>query len=155
VLRMSETIRILTVERDGDDGLIATFSDGTTAGYFVRRTAGVETAPRTDRSQRFKRERGAGVVSTTKLHGVGELMGGPALLILGALHGMEREAKCEILARKQPPNLGPGYIWASIVDAPADLPDGEYQVRFDQHMLRATKERDQWLSSGPIACVSA
>ena len=27
-------IRILTVERD-DDGLVATFSDGTTAGYLV------------------------------------------------------------------------------------------------------------------------
>jgi len=30
---MAETTRILTAERDGDDGLIATFSDGTTAGY--------------------------------------------------------------------------------------------------------------------------
>jgi hypothetical protein len=30
---MAEPIEILTVERDGDDGLIVTFSDGTTAGY--------------------------------------------------------------------------------------------------------------------------
>jgi len=30
---MVEPIRILTVEREGDDGLIVTFSDGTTAGY--------------------------------------------------------------------------------------------------------------------------
>jgi hypothetical protein len=30
---MAETIRILTVERDGEDGLIVTFSDDTTAGY--------------------------------------------------------------------------------------------------------------------------
>ena len=28
-------IRILTLERDGDDGLIVTFSDGTTGGYVV------------------------------------------------------------------------------------------------------------------------
>jgi len=28
-------IRILSVERDGDDGLIVTFSDGTTAGYVL------------------------------------------------------------------------------------------------------------------------
>lgn len=28
-------IRILTVERDSDDGLIVTFSDGTTAAYVV------------------------------------------------------------------------------------------------------------------------
>jgi hypothetical protein len=32
---MSDSIRILTVEPDGDDGLIVTFSDGTTAGYVV------------------------------------------------------------------------------------------------------------------------
>ena len=32
---MPEQIRILTVERDCDDGLIVTFSDGTTAAYVV------------------------------------------------------------------------------------------------------------------------
>jgi hypothetical protein len=32
---MPEKIRILDVERDGDDGLIVTFSDGTTAAYVV------------------------------------------------------------------------------------------------------------------------
>jgi hypothetical protein len=30
---MAEPVRILTVKRDGEDGLIVTFSDGTTAGY--------------------------------------------------------------------------------------------------------------------------
>ena len=30
---MAETIRILTTECDGDDGLIVTFSDGTTGAY--------------------------------------------------------------------------------------------------------------------------
>ena len=30
---MGEAIRILTVELEGDDGLLVTFSDGTTAGY--------------------------------------------------------------------------------------------------------------------------
>ena len=30
---MAQTVQILTAKRDGDDGLIATFSDGTTAGY--------------------------------------------------------------------------------------------------------------------------
>jgi hypothetical protein len=30
----ADSIRILTVERD-DDGLVVTFSDGTTAGYLV------------------------------------------------------------------------------------------------------------------------
>lgn len=32
---MPEPIRIVTVERDGEDGLIVTLSDGTTAGYIV------------------------------------------------------------------------------------------------------------------------
>jgi hypothetical protein len=30
---MAEAIQILTVERDGEDGLIVTFLDGTIAGY--------------------------------------------------------------------------------------------------------------------------
>ena len=32
---MAEEIRILTTERDGDDGLIVTFSDGTTGVYVI------------------------------------------------------------------------------------------------------------------------
>lgn len=32
---MVATIRILTTELDGDDGLIATFSDGTTGAYVL------------------------------------------------------------------------------------------------------------------------
>ena len=32
---MSDSIHILTTERDGDDGLIVTFSDGTTGAYVV------------------------------------------------------------------------------------------------------------------------
>jgi hypothetical protein len=32
---MVNAIKILTVEQDGDDGVIVTFSDGTTAGYVV------------------------------------------------------------------------------------------------------------------------
>ncbi len=32
---MDGTIQILSVEQDGNDGLIVSFSDGTTAGYVV------------------------------------------------------------------------------------------------------------------------
>jgi hypothetical protein len=35
VFAMAEKIRLLSVEIDGDDGLIAMFSDGTTSGYVV------------------------------------------------------------------------------------------------------------------------
>lgn len=34
-LFMADSIRILTTEPDGDDGLIVTFSDGTTGAYVV------------------------------------------------------------------------------------------------------------------------
>jgi len=34
-MNMLVSTRILTAEPDGDDGLIVTFSDGTTAGYVV------------------------------------------------------------------------------------------------------------------------
>jgi hypothetical protein len=32
---MAEAIRILTVELEDEDGLVVTFSDGTTAGYVI------------------------------------------------------------------------------------------------------------------------
>jgi len=32
---MAKLTRIVTVERDGDDGIFVTFSDGTTAGYVI------------------------------------------------------------------------------------------------------------------------
>jgi hypothetical protein len=38
---MAEEIRILTTEPDGDDGLIVTFSDGTTGAYVVEELLGL------------------------------------------------------------------------------------------------------------------
>jgi hypothetical protein len=38
---MAKPIRILTVEREGEDGLIVTFSDGTTAGYVTEELLGL------------------------------------------------------------------------------------------------------------------
>jgi hypothetical protein len=32
---MAEPVRILTVELEGEDGLVVTFSDGTTTGYVI------------------------------------------------------------------------------------------------------------------------
>ena len=39
--RMREGIHLLAVELDGQDGLIATFSDGTTGGYVVEELLGL------------------------------------------------------------------------------------------------------------------
>lgn len=38
---MSDQIQILTVEKDDGDGLITTFSDGTTAGYVAEELLGL------------------------------------------------------------------------------------------------------------------
>jgi hypothetical protein len=38
---MSEAVEILTVEKDDGDGFIATFSDGTTAGYVAEELLGL------------------------------------------------------------------------------------------------------------------
>jgi hypothetical protein len=50
---MPKQIKILTAERDGDDGLIVTFSDGTTAAYVVEELLelrpGREPVPRTSK----------------------------------------------------------------------------------------------------------
>jgi thiamine phosphate synthase YjbQ (UPF0047 family) len=53
---MAEEVHILKAEQDGEDGLIVTFSDGTTCGYVVEellemrpiREAVKETAPAAD-----------------------------------------------------------------------------------------------------------
>jgi hypothetical protein len=52
---MNPPIRILTTERDGDDGLIVTFSDGTTGGYVVEEL--LELRPIRDRvkTKRFSK----------------------------------------------------------------------------------------------------
>lgn len=52
---MDETIRILTTEFDGDDGLIVTFSDGTTGAYVVEEL--LELRPFRDRTKTVKIEK--------------------------------------------------------------------------------------------------
>jgi hypothetical protein len=78
-------------------------------------------------------------------------MKGLAVMIAGVLRGMGCETNCEVLARKQSPDLGPEYSEAFILNAPADLPEGEYLVMFDGHTLRATKAHGLWLPSSEIA----
>ena len=77
-------------------------------------------------------------------------MKGPAVMIPGLLFGMKREATCHVLTRQQSPDLGADYVEGFIINAPPDLPDGEYLVVFDRHTLRAFKDGALWLSSGPI-----
>jgi hypothetical protein len=79
---------------------------------------------------------------------------GPIVLRHGHVKGMSRTATCEVLARKIP--LGPKLKTGSheyssdcaVIDAPADLPDGEYLIYFDEHVISATKKGAYWLSRG-------
>jgi hypothetical protein len=64
---------------------------------------------------------------------------------------MERETTCEVLARKTASQNGLAYSEGFVLSAPADLPDGEYLVKFDHHILRATKQRGIWLTSRVIS----
>jgi len=49
---MLNSIRILTAEPDGEDGLIINFSDGTTAGYVIEEL--VDLRPRREPTLRAK-----------------------------------------------------------------------------------------------------
>lgn len=55
-----------------------------------------------------------------------------AVLIKGKLRGMGRAAACEVLATKSvvPEATSPIYSHCAVIEAPADLPDGDYEVEF-------------------------
>jgi hypothetical protein len=72
------------------------------------------------------------------------------VLLPGVLRGMDREEKCEVLARKTSSQAGAVYCEGFVLNAPAGLPDGEYIVTFDRHTLRATKQRGMWLASTDV-----
>jgi hypothetical protein len=55
---MLEAILILTSERDGDDGLIVTFSDGTTGGFVVEEL--LELRPFRERTETQKSKPNSG-----------------------------------------------------------------------------------------------
>lgn len=71
------------------------------------------------------------------------------VLLRGSVEGMGRTARCEMLAMKEylSPTSPPIYSRCCILDAPEDLPDGEYQVTFAGHRVSAHKEVGLWLPS--------
>ena len=79
---------------------------------------------------------------------------GSIILLHGKLRGMDREAECDILARRvddsDPRFLHRlfRYFECSILTAPADLPDGDYIAYFAGQSVVATRTRGLWLSSG-------
>lgn len=67
---------------------------------------------------------------------------------------MEQESPCVLLAWKETlrPENGLGsfqYVYSrpQMLDAPADLPDGEYEVGFGEQRVPMIKRRGLWLTN--------
>jgi hypothetical protein len=63
---------------------------------------------------------------------------------------MEREAPCEMLAMKEwESETSPAlFSRCSVIDAPMDLPDGDYTVSFNGCVVSARKEAGLWMPAG-------
>jgi hypothetical protein len=72
------------------------------------------------------------------------------VLIRGVLRGMGREAPCEMLAiqETQPETAQAVYFRCSVIDAPMELPDGDYTLAFNGHAVAARKEGGLWVPGG-------
>jgi hypothetical protein len=85
------------------------------------------------------------------------------VLVVGRVKGADREADCEVLARRITVGTNDGlsqrpytYTDCSVIKAPADLPGGEYAVDFDGHEFQATRRRGVWITSGSsVRCLEA
>ncbi len=75
------------------------------------------------------------------------------VLIHGWLQGNGRQEPCEMLALRDSPVVPgpPVYSRCSVIDAPLDLPDGEYTVTFDSYIVPARREAGLWIPDGTTA----
>ena len=78
-------------------------------------------------------------------------MKGKAVLVHASLHGMQRQAECDVMARRCVVETGFKYTGGFILHAPPDLPEGEYIVEFEGHKMRATKRLSHWIYSNVVA----
>ena len=77
-------------------------------------------------------------------------MRGSAVHIRGVLSGMGHEAECDLLVHKRLSGSDVHYTEGVIFYGPPGLPDGEYLVHFDGHIMRATKQHGRWVYSNRI-----
>jgi hypothetical protein len=70
-----------------------------------------------------------------------------AVLSKGVLRGMGREAACELLATKTvvPDASQAVYSHCAIIEAPTDLPDGDYEVEFAGEVAVTSLHRGSWM----------
>ena len=71
-----------------------------------------------------------------------------SVLLWGTLEGMGRSVPCELIAIKTAPTNAvdqPQYSHCSIVKAPANLPDGEYLLRFAGLVTTVQRRESSWI----------
>ena len=70
-----------------------------------------------------------------------------SILLKGRLRGMGREALCDVMAKKNSSftKASEGYAISRIMDAPDDLPDGDYVLHVDSRMLSVRRRKREWL----------
>lgn len=70
-----------------------------------------------------------------------------AVLMKGVLRGMGHEAPCELLATKTvvPEASRPVYSHCAIIEAPPNLPDGDYEVEFSGEVAVVRLQNGYWL----------
>jgi hypothetical protein len=70
-----------------------------------------------------------------------------AVLMKGVLRGMGQQAPCELLATKTvvPEASRPIYSHCAIIEAPTDLPDGDYEVEFSGEVAITRLQGGGWL----------
>lgn len=69
-----------------------------------------------------------------------------AVLMSGVLRGMGHETACELLATKtiSPETSRAVYSHCAIIEAPVDLPDGDYEVEFGGEVAITRKQSGSW-----------
>jgi hypothetical protein len=70
---------------------------------------------------------------------------------------MEREEPCEMLAMKEAESEKGLAVFSrcSVIDAPMDLPDGDYTVSFNGCVVSARKEAGLWMPDDSAVQLSA
>jgi len=76
-----------------------------------------------------------------------------AVLLDAVLRGMNFEAHCTVRAVKiSLPSLDDWeYVSADVVEAPCELPSGDYEVAFEGRRLKVHKTTHGWTSNSSIA----
>ncbi|HEY6446360.1 MAG TPA: hypothetical protein VIY53_07875 [Acidobacteriaceae bacterium] len=72
------------------------------------------------------------------------------VLVHGRVHGMGREAACEMVALKEtdPETHRAAYSRCSVISTAIDLPDGDYTVTFREGRAAVRREGGLWLADG-------